>query len=218
MKRIFIVVEGQTEQEFVNSILAPYFATSGIHDVRPILIRTSKNGRGGFVNYRHLENAVKGLLSSEKSDFIVTTFVDYFRIPHTMPDYDASMAKPTKIDRIKSLEQALAININDRRFTPYIQLHEFEALLFSDNNGFEYYFSEKHAVATKSIVDRYENPEEINSTPQGAPSKRILTIHEDYDKVAEGNLIALVVGINSFMRRCPRFKSWVDGLLVSCSQ
>jgi Domain of unknown function (DUF4276) len=218
MKRVYIVVEGQTEQEFVNSLLAPHFGNFGVHIVTPILVRTSKSGRGGSVNYRHLENTVNGLLkTSASSDFIVTTLVDFFRIPYTMPDYAASMAKPTKIDQVESLEQALSISINDRRFIPYIQLHEFEALLFSNNKGFDYYFKERQAIATKSIVDDYKNPEEINTTPQGAPSKRILLINEDYDKVTEGNLIALEVGINDILKKCPRFKAWVDGLVERCS-
>jgi hypothetical protein len=217
MKRIYIVVEGQTEQEFVNNLLAPYFGNSGIHLVTPILIRTSKSGWEGFVNYRHLENTVNGLLkTSASSDFIVTTFVDFFRIPHTMPDYQASMAKPTKIGQVESLEHALSLAINDRRFFSYIQLHEFEALLFSDNKGFEYYYKEKQAIATKSIVDEFDNPEEINSSPQGAPSKRLQTIIEDYNKVTEGNLIALEVGLNTILNRCPRFRAWIDKLIDVC--
>lgn len=63
MKRLVIVVEGQTEQCFVNEILAPYLNARGIYSVAPILIRTSKNGRGGFVNYRHLYDTVKGIRS-----------------------------------------------------------------------------------------------------------------------------------------------------------
>ena len=48
MKRLYIVVEGQTEQEFVNSVAAPYLNKKGILDARPILIRTSRTGRGGM--------------------------------------------------------------------------------------------------------------------------------------------------------------------------
>lgn len=127
------------------------------------------------------------------------------------------MSEPTKIGQVESLEQALTDVINDRRFIPYIQLHEFEALLFSTNNGFEHYFMAQQANETQSIVTRYKNPEEINSTPQGAPSKRILSIHEDYDKVIEGNLIALEIGIKAILSKCPRFKEWVD-LLIRTSK
>jgi len=218
MKRIYIVAEGQTEQEFVNSMLAPYFRNFEIYDVKPILIRTSKSGRGGLVNYQHLENTINGLLkTSASTDFIVTTFVDFFRIPDTMPEYVASMTELTKTRKVESLEQAMSCKISDRRFFPYIQLHEFEALLFSSNDGFEYYFKEEHFIATKSIVDKFDNPEKINSSPQGAPSKRILSINEGYDKVTEGNLIALEVGIKAILDKCPRFKAWVENLVRCCS-
>ena len=79
MKRIYIVVEGQTEQEFVNSIVAPYLWNSGIFNITPVLIRTSRTGRGGMVSYEHLCNTIRMLLASGKDDFIVTTFIDYFR-------------------------------------------------------------------------------------------------------------------------------------------
>ena len=38
MKRVYIVVEGQTEQEFVNSVISPYLQNFGILNVTPILI------------------------------------------------------------------------------------------------------------------------------------------------------------------------------------
>ena len=62
MKRLYIVVEGQTEQEFVNTLLRPWFNNYGILNVTPILIKTSKHGRGGHVNAEHLKNTINGLL------------------------------------------------------------------------------------------------------------------------------------------------------------
>lgn len=38
MKRLYIIVEGQTEQEFVNELVAPYLHQHGIYEVTPILI------------------------------------------------------------------------------------------------------------------------------------------------------------------------------------
>ena len=49
MKYLIIVVEGQTEQEFVNDVLRPYFAEHGIYHVSARLIRTSRSGKGGLV-------------------------------------------------------------------------------------------------------------------------------------------------------------------------
>lgn len=216
MKRIYIVVEGQTEQEFVNSVIAPYLWNVGIFSVTPVLIRTSRTGRGGMVNYAHLYNTIKLLLMSDKTDFIVTTFIDYFRIPNTMPGYAECMAKSDDIQRVEALETAMDERIADRRFFSYIQLHEFEALLFSDNSGFEYCFPAEYARKTASIILSYDNPEDINSSPEGAPSKRLLAIKPDYSKVLEGNLIALQVGIDTMLAKCPRFAGWVGRMERMC--
>ena len=77
MKYLIIVVEGQTEQEFVNDILRPYFAEHGIYHVSARLIRTSRSGKGGFVNFQHLQNDVNKILTKEQ-DAVVTTFFDFF--------------------------------------------------------------------------------------------------------------------------------------------
>lgn len=216
MKRIYIVVEGQTEQEFVNSIVAPYLWNLGIFNITPVLIRTSRTGRGGMVSYEHLCNTIRMLLASGKDDFIVTTFIDYFRIPNSMPRYAECMAKPDANQRTVALEAAMDEHISDRRFFSYIQLHEFEALLFSDNTGFEYYFSEEYAKKTAEIISSYDNPEDINSSPEGAPSKRLLAINPDYRKVLEGNLIALQIGINTILQKCPRFSAWIKRMADLC--
>ena len=216
MRRVYIVVEGQTEQEFVNTVISPYLQGFGVFSITPVLIRTSRNGRGGMVNYQHLWNTVKLLLKSSRKDFVVTTFIDFFRIPNPMPRYEECMAKASKIERVEALESAMNENIGDRRFFSYIQLHEFEALLFSNNNGFAYYFPEECAKRTGNIVSSYENPEDINSSPEGAPSKRLLALKSDYNKVLEGNLIALEVGIMGMLEKCPRFNRWITQIIDTC--
>ena len=69
---------------------------------------------------------------------------------------------------------------------------------------------------TNAIVRAYANPEDINSSPDKAPSKRLLAIHANYDKILEGNLIALCVGIDTILNRCPRFKNWIEKLIAAC--
>ena len=213
MKRVYIVVEGQTEQEFVRNILSPFFFKNGVMSVTPVLIRTSKTGRGGHVNAQHLMRTVNGLLSSMKDDIVVSTFIDFFRIPKSMPEYEVSMSLGNDYLRVVALEKALRKEIDDVRFFPYIQLHEFEALLFSNNKGFEEYMSAKQAGKTAAIISEFTNPEDINSSPETAPSKRILSIDRGYNKVLQGNLIALDVGIDNMLEKCPRFSSWVSRLL-----
>lgn len=218
MKRVYIVVEGQTEQEFVNSMIVPYLYGFGIYSVTPVLIRTSRSGRGGMINYEHLHNTIKMLLQSSQTDFIVTTFIDFFRIPNNMPKYEECITKPNDMQRIEALEEAMNENISDSRFFSYIQMHEFEALLFSNNKGFESYFIDNEAEQTSAIIAAYENPEDINSTPEGAPSKRLLSIKPDYNKVLEGNLIALEIGINVILEKCPRFAEWINAIVEKCKE
>lgn len=216
MKRVIIVVEGQTEQEFVNSLLAPYLRGFGILNATPVLIRTSRSGHGGMINYQHFANTVKMQLRSSKTDFVVTSFIDFFRLPNTMPEYDKSMSESDDVRRVEALEAAMNKDISDGRFFSYVQLHEFEALLFSDNRGFESYFPEKVFRQTLDIIARYENPEDINSSPEGAPSKRLLRITPEYNKVLEGNLVALEIGFETILNKCPRFAAWVHRIVEMC--
>ena len=82
MKRLYIVVEGQTEQEFVNTLLRPWLLGYGLLDVHPILIKTSKHGRGGHVNAEHLKKTINGLLcETNDHDLVVTTFCRF--LPHS---------------------------------------------------------------------------------------------------------------------------------------
>lgn len=215
MKRLYIIVEGQTEQEFVKTLMAPYLQQYGIFEVTPILIRTSKTGRGGFVNYQHLKNDAERLLKSGKKDFIVSMFVDFFRCPE-VPHKKKWSVKNSHTEQVEIMEQCIKEDIEDARFIPYIQLHEFEALLFASNKGFETFFTEKQKEKTLQIINSYDNPEDINTTPAGAPSKRIVTIKDDYDKVLEGNLIALEVGVAQIIEKCPRFKAWIEKLIEAC--
>ena len=66
---------------------------------------------------------------------------------------------------------------------------------------------------TNQIIQTYTNPEDINTTPEGSPSKRLLAINEQYDKLIEGNVIALEVGIEAMLSHCPHFQEWVNSLV-----
>jgi len=217
MKRLYIVVEGQTEQEFVNTLLRPWLNGYSIFDITPILIKTSKYGRGGLLNSRHLINTINGLLKeSNDEQLIVSSFIDFFRIPGSMPGYEEAMKFNNSISQVNALESALGDYIGDKRFIPYIQRHEFEALLFSSNAGFEKYCNKKESSSTSIIVEKYDNPEDINSSPETSPSKRLLAIIPNYDKVILGNILALEVGMETILQRCPRFAEWVRTLIDRC--
>jgi hypothetical protein len=215
MRAIYFVVEGQTEQEFVHTSIRPYLFEKGITDVRGILIETSPGHKGGFVNYAHLKKLLIRLLK-EETDILVSTFVDFYRIPNDIPNYYHSMSKALVDDKITCLNQSIWSDINSvtdaSRLEVYFQKHEFEALLFAENTGFESYYDENIYNQTAKIINQFPNPEEINDNPLTAPSKRILQIMPSYDKVIDGNIIALEVGFDNILQRCPRFRVWLDTL------
>jgi hypothetical protein len=217
-KRLYIIVEGQTEEEFVKTLLHPYCIAQNIYDVRPIKIQTGqhrgKRFKGGFINYQHLRRDAIHHLKQENSS-IVSMFVDFFRMPPSVPNYADCIQKSTTSLQIECLESAISKDIGyPSRFIPYIQRHEFEALLFASNAGFEKYFSAK-ASQTKAIIEQYPNPEDINNHPETAPSKRLLGIIPSYNKVIDGNILALETGLQEILAKCPCFRAWVNRLVTA---
>lgn len=128
------------------------------------------------------------------------------------------------LDRVARLETVLRADITERlgglpvcrRLLPNLQLHEFETLLFSDPSAFLEAFPDNQAAIgrLRAIRARFRNPEEINQTPDGSPSRRILDILPDYQKVVDGVLIAQRIGLAAMRRECPHFNGWLDRLFA----
>lgn len=216
MRAIYIICEGQSEEEFVNTILRPHFNNYGIYDVRPILMSTSKGHKGGDVKFDRLKFNIEKLLNREH-DVIVTTFIDYFRLKTDFPEFEVAQQKNNKYERVNILEQAIAAKINHPRFTPYIQLHEFEGLLFSSDVGFECLtdIPTKNLNVLKAAVLEKNNPEELNDGELTAPSKRLEQLIPGFDKNKPfyGGIIAEFNTIRPVLERCTRFNNWVQTLI-----
>ena len=213
MKRVIIVVEGQTEQEFVEQCLRPFlYDKYGLSSVSARLI--GKPGhKGGDVRYSRLKRDLNILL--RESNVVISTFIDFFKLADDFPNADICRQYSRSEDRIACLEEGLSQIINAPTFIPYIQRHEFEALLFASDGGFVKYFNSTTRAKLAEINQRYPNPEDINDTEP--PSYRLLQIvlkYEGfkYDKVTFGNILALEVGIETMLIACPRFAQWVARL------
>lgn len=220
IRAIYIICEGQTEEEFVNGILRPYFNSYQIYDVRPILMTTSKGRKGGDVKYDRLKFNIDKLLASEQ-DILVTTFIDFFRLKSDFPKFKEAIVIQNKIQQVDFLEKSLADAISNPRFIPYIQLHEFEGSLFAAKDGFEF-LPDLNQASLKSLlsaVNEKGNPEELNDGEQTAPSKRLTQLIPGFDKNKPffGGLIAEVNTINAVLDRCLRFKTWIETLIRNLS-
>lgn len=217
MRGLYILGEGQTEEQFVNEILRPYFASNDIYDVRCILMETSPGHRGGDVSYQRYKLNAEKLLKREK-DIIVTSLIDFFKLRTDFPKYQEAIdTHPNdNILRVNFLENAIAENIDHQRFIPYIQLHEFEGLLFSSTEGFDFLpeIPESNRAALKEAVEKYDNPEFLNDGALTAPSKRLERLIPGYQKTFHGPLLAEVITLNIIKSKCERFKDWLDVLVV----
>ena len=214
MIRIHIVCEGQTEEAFVNNLLVPHFTPLGIL-LYPSLI--GKPGhKGGFVSFNRLFIDVRNRLLYDKTAWC-TTFFDYYRLPKDFPgksEADKGGNAKEKSTRLTTrLAAALDENIGTeplRRFVPYVQMHEFEGLLFSNPAKFASGICRPHIGGQlQKIREKFTNPEEINDDPTTAPSKRIQSVCWDYEKPTYGTLAALEIGLDTIRRECQLFDIWL---------
>jgi len=146
----------------------------------------------------------------------VTTFIDFYALPSDFPGYSDDVKVKNSLERVLYLEQKLYEDIGQTNFVPYIQLHEFEALLFISIQGFNYCFGNDMIKIRdfEQILSQFPNPEDINDNPLTAPSKRILKIIPNYQKPFQGGMIALENGIEGILKKCPHFATWVEKLLA----
>ncbi len=215
MKRIIIICEGQTEQAFCNDVLQPHFNESEIYIDFP----TIKKTEGGIISWQSLKKQVITHLKQDRTAF-VTTLIDYYGIHehHKYPAWEQSLQKPNRAERMDVLENAMRENIDKNfrhRFMPYIQLHEFEGLLFNTIDVFTRIFSTnefKDYQGFVNIFNQYSNPEDINDGATSAPSKRLMHHIVGYNKVIYGASLAEEIGLDKIRQKCPRFNNWINNI------
>ena len=94
---------------------------------------------------------------------------------------------------------------------PYIEMHEFEALLFS-NAEILANKTEIDVSLIQKIIDDFNTPEEINDDPTNAPSKRLEALKKGYRKVAMGKTVSESIGIEEIRKQCSHFSKWLTTL------
>ena len=215
MNRIIIICEGQTEQEFCNTLLQPHFNNQNITLQAPLIKKTM----GGIANWNVLKREIETYLRREK-DVLVTTLIDYYGIKdsHGFPLWAEKQAIADKNQRLDELEAAMQADVDENlrpRFVPYLQLHEFEGLLFSDKQAFYTTFNEDELVGEDELEQTFtdfDNPEMINDGVETSPSHRLKRIISGYDKVVYGCCLAEAIGLDKMRQKSPRFDNWLQKL------
>jgi hypothetical protein len=215
--RVHVICEGQTEETFVKNLLAKPFAQREIYLI-PSLI--GKPGhKGGNVTFDRLLRDTKIRLMHDKSCYC-TTFFDFYALPTDFPGKADAAGEVGISDKASTLCEKLVENLSPKvgdtnmlRFIPYVQMYEFEALLFSDPKGFAQGIDipTLEADFTK-IRNAFRTPEEINDSPVTAPSKRVEKLVPKYEKPLYGTLAALEIGLSKMRNECALFNAWLTRL------
>jgi hypothetical protein len=217
MTRINIVVEGLTEESFIKNVLAPALWPREIY-VTPFVLGVPGH-KGGNVHYARVKKDILLQLKQDRTAYCSTMF-DLYGLGHgfpgtPLPTHLSGLEKATRIEQ--GIGEDFAATIPecrpDIRFLPYLQVHEYEGLLFSDPNAFAKALGKDSLTAQlRAIRAPFPNPEEINDHPNTAPSKRILGVYPSYKKVIEGTVAALTVGLQIMRQECPHFSAWIARL------
>jgi hypothetical protein len=219
MARLYLFAEGQTEQTFASIVLQPHLAKFNLFMQNPVLIaHARKKGlvhRGGGRKYLPMKNDIVRFLKQDaRSDVFFTTMIDLYALHADFParvNAEALLHDPYR--RVEFLERSWGEDIGDPRFIPYIQLHEYEAYLFTDVTGFELFYPDNNSEIAnlRAIADSVKTPELIDQGQHSAPSKRIIDQLPDYAgaKQAVGPQIADLIGLSAIRAKCPHFNEWL---------
>ena len=212
------IVEGQTEETFVNRVLKPHLANRTINTSVRCVLTSKKNGheyRGGIGTYQQARRDILLWMEEEQNaDTRFTTMFDLYRMPKDFPQYKTAAQLTDPYERVKALEAALQSDLGVARIIPYIQLHEFESLVLADAAKLSVQFP-NYPVSINNIVamtGTFKSPELIDDSD--GPAKRISTEIPEYEyrKAAAGPIVAEHIGLPTLRTKCTHFGCWIGAL------
>jgi len=221
MRDVLVVCEGQTEREFCRSVIAPYIATSGVA-LAGTLVGKPQRKRGGIRDWPVYRNELLRL-GKERADRHLAVLVDFYAMPASWPGRQQSSARPIA-QRGRYVEDALVTDLSnelDGRFHPCVQLHEYESLLFVEPDLSALSLAvgggvPNHSHVAEQLAEIREEfngrVEEIDDSPETAPSKRVIKVVPGYDKVAWGVMAAADVEVDVLREGCPWLDRWLTQL------
>jgi hypothetical protein len=219
--RVLLLVEGQTEEAFVNHVLRPHLEPLGVFAERASLLRTKElpEGqpyKGGVTTYRQMARDARRLL--QDSNAYVTTLIDYYGLPADFPGLDDAKALPDLMARVAALEASFTHDINHPRFHPFLAVHEFEAWIFAASAAAEEHLSVSGLAAELEMMAAAAGgAERVNDDPATHPSARLACAvsrlgARRYGKVADGPDIVAKAGLAIVRGACPHFANWLGWL------
>jgi hypothetical protein len=221
MARLLIHVEGQTEEDFVNEVLRDHLVSRGYHSVEARIVGNARlrGRRGGIRPWASVKKDIGNHLQEDRACF-ATTMVDYYGLPGAWPGRALSTHRGTTRGKAQCVQEAMLDDLaaemggfNPARFVPFVVMHEFEGLLFSDCAAFSRAIGRSDLERNfRDIREQFATPEEIDDSPVTAPSKRIEALEPRYQKPLSGLLAVLEIGLTRIQEECPHFREWLNQL------
>ena len=222
MTRLHLFAEGTTELVFAREVLGPHLWSYHVYLHNPVLTaHARKKGRvhrGGGRKFRPMQNDIERRLKEDHGpDVHFTTMIDLYTLHQDFPgrgEADSLRNKPYY--RVASLEQSWSRKTNDSRVIPFIQMHEFEAYLYTEVAKLAEFFD--HASngieELQTIANSVRSPELIDDGQHTAPSKRITAQFPTYErlKATVGPQMAILIGLQKIRAACPHFDAWIRRL------
>lgn len=206
-----VLCEGFTEQGFVTQVLAPHLRSFDVFPKAEPLAR----GRSGGVSFQFLRDAIKRDVGRSRQHQYVTTMIDLYGIGQ----YPGAEKNPgeSSLQRARRIEAGMSEALTNNRFIPYIQVHEFEALVFVDLDQLPTQFPDGDADGAPDRLRRevgQTGPEEIDDGQATAPSKRLIREVPAYKylKPVAGPAIAARIGLPGLRAACPHLDAWISRL------
>ena len=191
----------------------------GVKVERPLLAKRDSDPdgpRGGFINWPAMEADLRDWFADHPdtptTEARFTTLLDLYALPKEAPGYPGLRAATTEA-HVAAIEAAIAGQLGEPRFFPYLQRHEFEALLLANPPSLAAIFPGSAAeVAALETGIAGQNPEEIDHGPTTHPAARIIGAIPDYGelKASHAFWVAADVGLECMRARCPRFRAWLE--------
>lgn len=213
MKKITIICEGYSELAFCKDILEPHLKNFGIELFYEL---TNQSKDGGIAKWINIKNQINKIHTVD-GDMVISTFFDYYGMNKSLkfPRWLEAEQETNRSARMDILEKGMEDEIGEEiKFIPYVQLHEYEALVFSNYATFELLYDKEDAnlPELKKICDDHPNPEEINNVKITSPSNRLMQNINRYNKIQSGIDLIILIGLAKIREKCPRFNEWVTKL------
>jgi hypothetical protein len=208
-----IHVEGDTEKRFVDRVLRSYLTSLGFI-VKVQTNQTDATHSGGLSTYAQFRKNTLRLRDRESC--LITTMIDLYQLPSDFPGKGEAESRKNAEEKVLFLEQKLKEDLHELSpdFIPYIQLHEFEALLFSSVDTINRNLQNATPSTLrklKKVLDKFGEPEKIDTNK--GPSVHLKEIYENqYQKIYHGIPITEQIGLEAIREACPHFDNWLKKL------